>query len=387
MRKRVVLINKYGALHPSATGRPVRKLADFLWENDIDVIVLSIRAPYKGQISSTHEILPYRTIELADLYSGTNKYLRLLGNLADGFRLIICSMFLPRHQMKIVLTDPSLINVWAILFRPFFRSQLAFWTMDLYPEAFVSAGLVSCKNPIYRMITSLVYHHVPDFLITLGEQQYRYLCRQYNKSSIPHIVLPCGICSIERADIPFWRKNNQDKIVFCYAGNIGEAHNDVFLLELIRQLNPEKHLFLLRLYGAKAQQILKEASMSKSVIVLDYITPAELQFVDICVASLLPSWNHVCVPSKVVSAICSGIPVLYNANEESEGAYMFSDAIWLVSDSANIKENIAVFLGNLSDEDIVLKKKAAGKYTQRLLIMENDNLSVLLEITKINKNK
>lgn len=104
-------------------------------------------------------------------------------------------------------------------------------------------------------------------------------------------------------------------------------------------------------------------------------------------ASLLPSWNHVCVPSKVVSAICSGIPVLYNANEESEGAYMFSDAIWLVSDSANIKENIAVFLGNLSDEDIVLKKKAAGKYTQSLLIMENDNLSVLLEITKINKNK
>ena len=66
---------------------------------------------------------------------------------------------------------------------------------------------------------------------------------------------------------------------------------------------------------------------------------------------------------------------------------MFSDAIWLVSDSANIKENIAVFLGNLSDEDIVLKKKAAGKYTQSLLIMENDNLSVLLEITKINKNK
>ena len=158
MRKRLVLINKYGAINPSATGRHVRKLADFLWENDIDVIVLSIRAPYKGQISSTHEILPYRTIELADLYSGTNKYLRLLGNLADGFRLIICSMFLPRPQMKIVLTDPSLINVWAILFRPFFRSQLAFWTMDLYPEAFVSAGLVSCKNPIYRMITLSLIH-------------------------------------------------------------------------------------------------------------------------------------------------------------------------------------------------------------------------------------
>ena len=381
MRKRVVIINKYGALHPSATGRPIRKLADFLWKNGVDVIVLSIDASYKGQISGQDEKLPYRTIELPDFYSGVNKWLRLFGNLVDGFRLITYSMLLPRHQLKVVLTDPSLINAWAILFRPFYRSQLVFWTMDLYPEAFVSAGLVSCKNPVYRGIASLIYDHGPDFLITLGEQQYRYLCRQYNKSSIPHIVLPCGICSIERANIPFWRKDNQDKIVFCYAGNIGEAHNDIFLLELIKQLNPKKYLFLLRLYGAKAQRILKEAAMSESVIVLDYIAPVELQFVDICVASLLPSWNHVCVPSKVVSAICSGIPVLYNANEESEGAYMFSDAIWLVSNSENVKENIAVFLENLSDEDILLKKKAAGKYTQSLLKMENDNLSVLLEIT------
>lgn len=77
MQKRVVIINKYGALHPSATGRPVRKLADFLWENGVDVIVLSIHASYKGQVSQQHEKLPYRTIELSDFYNGANKWLRL----------------------------------------------------------------------------------------------------------------------------------------------------------------------------------------------------------------------------------------------------------------------------------------------------------------------
>lgn len=90
MSKRVVIINKYGALHPSATGRPVRHLADFLWKNGVDVIVLSIHASYKGQVSGQQEKLPYRVIELSDFYSGTNRYLRLLGNLADGFRLITC---------------------------------------------------------------------------------------------------------------------------------------------------------------------------------------------------------------------------------------------------------------------------------------------------------
>lgn len=333
MQKRVVIINKYGALHPSATGRPVRNLADFLWSKGVDVIVLSIHASYKGQVSWRQEKLPYRVIELSDFYNGTNKLLRLLGNLVDGFRLITYSMLLPRHQLKVVLTDPSLINVWAVLFRPFYRSLLVFWTMDLYPEAFASAGLVSRNGFIYRVISSFVYRHVPDFLIALGEQQYRYLCRQYKRPFIPHIVLPCGMCTREEADVPVWRKNNQNKIIFCYAGNIGEAHNGDFLLELIKYLNPEKHLILLRLYGAKAQRVLNQSEALDSVVILDYITPAEMQYVDICVASLLPAWNHVCVPSKVVSSVCRGIPVLYNANEESEGAYMFQDAIWLLPDS------------------------------------------------------
>lgn len=382
MQKRVVIINKYGALHPSATGRPVRNLADFLWSNGVDVIVLSIHAPYKGQVSRQQEKLPYRVIELPDFYNGTNKLLRLLGNLVDGFRLITYSMWLPRHQLKVVLTDPSLINAWAVLFRPFYRSRLAFWTMDLYPEAFASAGLVSRKNLIYRMIASFVYHHVPDFIIALGEQQYRYLCRQYKKAFIPHIVLPCGVCVREKADIPLWREMNQDKIIFCYAGNIGEAHNDLFLLELIRQLDPQKHLLLLRLYGAKAERVLKVAGNAESVIVLDYINSGEMQFIDICVASLLPAWNHVCVPSKVVSAICSGIPVVYNANEESEGACMFPEAIWLIPDSDNMAERITGFLERLTPREIQQKKEFAEIYARNLVEMEKTSLSCLLNNEK-----
>ncbi|MFV0583734.1 MAG: hypothetical protein ACK5N4_17005 [Parabacteroides gordonii] len=380
MSKRVVIINKYGALHPSATGRPVRHLADFLWKNGVDVIVLSIHASYKGQVSGQQEKLPYRVIELSDFYSGTNRYLRLLSNLADGFRLITYSMLLPQHELKVVLTDPSLINAWAVFFRPLFRSRLAFWTMDLYPEAFASAGLVSRRNPVYRMIASFVYWRVPDFLIALGEQQYRYLCRQYHRPFIPHVVLPCGVCRKEETDEPFWRKANRDKIIFCYAGNIGEAHNDVFLLELIRQLDPDKHLILLRLYGAKAERVLKEAASFKSVTILDYITPAEMLYVDICVASLLPAWNHVCVPSKVVSAINSGIPVLYNATEESEGACMFPDAVWLVPDSTDLQRSVSVLLNALSENEIFEKKEAAQRYAQELLRVEYNSYSDLLEI-------
>ena len=380
VKKRVVILNKFGARHPSITGSSSRDMADYLSGNGIDVVVVSIHAPYKGQVGNCKEELPYRTIELSSLYNGNNKLLRLAGNLVDGFRLIVRSMFLPRHDVKIVMTDPSLINAWAILFRPFFRSKLAFWTMDLYPDAFAAAGLVSNTNLLYRALSAFVYGRRPDFLITLGEQQYRYLCRRYKTDSIPHIALPCGIYENTPSEKPSWRLNHPDKIVFCYAGNIGEAHNALFLVELVNRLDPEKHVIVLSLYGAKALWVWDHICNDDAVVRVDYVSRGELQYVDINVASLLPAWNHVCVPSKLVSAICAGTPVLYNANEESEGACMFPDAIWLLPDSGDLPESVSAFLDRLSPEEIAFKRKAAERYSQELLSMENMNQSNLLKL-------
>lgn len=381
-QKRVVIVNKYGPRHPSATGFPIRKLADYLSAEGIEITVISIRAAYKGKMSVEGEVLPYHTIELLGLYNGTGKLIRLAVNLIDGFRLMIRSMFLPRHDLKIVMTDPSLLNAWAIFLRPLYRSRLVFWTMDLYPEAFASAGLVSKGNWVYRLLLAFVYSHVPDFLIALGEQQYRYLCRQYGCDSIPHIILPCGIYECCPSEVPSWRMENQDKIIFCYAGNVGEAHNAAFLLELIKQLNPEKHLILLRLYGCKVSCLLDAARMSKAVLILDYLPQSEMQYVDVNVASLLAAWNHVCVPSKVVSAICAGTPVLYNANEESEGACMFPEAVWLLPDSENRAIAVRQFLDHVSPDAISRKREAARKYAGEMIRIERAGLQSLLDILK-----
>lgn len=381
-QKRVVIVNKYGPRHPSATGFPIRKLADYLSGEGIEINVISIRAAYKGKMSVEGEVLPYRTIELFSLYNGTSKLIRLAVNLIDGFRLMVRSMFLPRHDLKIVMTDPSLLNAWAVFLRPFYRSRLVFWTMDLYPDAFVSAGLVSKSNWAYRLSAAFIYSHVPDFLIALGEQQYRYLCRQYGCDSIPHIILPCGIYENSLSEIPSWRIENKGKIIFCYAGNVGEAHNSAFLLELIKQLDPEKHLILLRLYGCKADNLLNAVRHKKAVLILDYLPQGEMQYVDVNVASLLAAWNHVCVPSKVVNAICAGTPVLYNANEESEGACMFQEAVWLLPDSPNQAIVIRQFLDHLSPEAISRKREAARKYAVEMLRIEKHSLQRLSDIFK-----
>ncbi|WP_347396236.1 hypothetical protein [Parabacteroides leei] len=187
IKKRVTILNKFGATHPSITGKSAKLLADFLYRNGLDVRVVSIKATYKGKEGDDHLSLPFRSVELKGLYNGCNKYIRLLINLIDGFRLVATSLMGKRDDIKIVMTDPSMINMWAILLKPFYHSKLIFWTMDLYPDAFCSAGLIQSGNFIYRLLSSAIYRFSPDYLITLGTCQYRYLSEKYNKD------IPCTL--------------------------------------------------------------------------------------------------------------------------------------------------------------------------------------------------
>ena len=363
MRSRVTILNKFGAIHPSITGKSAGELANFLHDQGIDVRIISFKASYKGKCADENQSLPFQSVELKGLYNGYNKYLRLLVNLIDGFRLILASLTGRRDDVKIVMTDPSLINMWAVLLKPLYRSKLVFWTMDLYPDAFRSAGLVGQGNLLYLLLSSVVYRFPPDYLIALGTQQYNYLSGRYKKK-IPCTLLPCGIHVTEStSELPWWKQKYQDKIILCYAGNLGEAHDARFLQELIDQLDPERYVMLLALYGAKAVNILQNNGTRNGVVSLDYISPAQLAFVDVNVASLLSDWNHVCVPSKVVSAICSGSPVLYNASVASEGYCMFKDAVWLIPETNDYSIQISEFYKKLNKEDIERKKKAAFRYT------------------------
>lgn len=254
--------------------------------------------------------------------------------------------------------------------------------MDLYPDAFYSAKLVSRKNPLFQLTHRIVYHHASDFMIALGEQQYRYLSDRY-KQEIPHTILPCGINAFETSGKqPWWREKYNDKIILCYAGNLGEAHDSRFLMELIDQLMPERFVMLLALYGAKAKEVLEMAKSRSGVEIVDYVTTNDLSHIDINVGSLLSTWNNVCVPSKVVSAICAGTPVLYNASQDSEGYKMFSDALWLIPDDSDYHNMVSSFYRGLTLDAMDRKKQAAQKHAKRLLSIKNYAFQDILSYCK-----
>ncbi|WP_075556927.1 glycosyltransferase family protein [Parabacteroides timonensis] len=379
--RKIDIIEKFSPRHPSIAGRSVKLMADILHSNGLDVHTFSIDAVYKGQVAEKIR-LPYPVTELKAIYNGNNKILRLLVGLLDGFRLVFSACRMTDADVRIVLTNPSLINFWAALFKYFSRSRWVFWTMDLYPDAFCSAGLVKSTNPLFRIIHHWVYQTAPDYMIALGERQYAYLKEKYKKE-IPHTVLPAGVNIMKQVkEMPDWKEGNKDKITMCYAGNLGEAHDALFLFQLIDRMDPEKFMILLALYGSKANWLLEKVRFKQGVVIVNHV---ELEFIDINIASLLPCWNHVCVPSKVVSAICAGTSVLYNASEYSEGYCMFPKALWLISETDDYERSIVDFYHSVTREIIDTKKQAAREYARQLVVMQENAFQEIIQYCKNTK--
>jgi len=335
------------------------------------MLVRYIHAPYAGgQDSQEPAGIPGG---MSSIYNGKNKILRFIGNFIEGYRLIRLS--LPYADAIITLTDPPMLNFWAGLLCHQKKIPWIYWALDLYPDAFAAAGIVSPKNHAYQVFHKTIQSHPPDFLIALGFQQAVFLKDKFQKD-IPSTILPCGIIEINKCKSPpEW--HSKTKTVFAYAGNMGEAHDPEFLIQLIQRMDPNKHICLLSVYGAKAGRVLSTIEKHPSVQILDHIPQEYLPYIDIHLVCLLPEWTHICVPSKAVSAICSGKSIAFQGAMHSDIWQMFKNAAFYIDTShqpIKMIEDINNML-NLSKSSQTLQDKHAQALSYRTQLFKQKTSS------------
>ncbi len=353
--KKVIIVNKFGPVSNAITGQSAKELADFLSDKNIEITFICLRAGYKNAINAgSHNGGNCRIKELKTFYHGDSALLRMFNSLIDGLRMWIASLT-RKCDAIIVMTDPPLLFFWFQLFRSFSKRKLLYWTMDLYPEAFVAGKFTKSSNVLYRFLHRIVYKRPPDLMIALGEKQLEYLNASF-KRAIPNVIIPCGLVETKNLPLSDYNKNNNKKITFGYGGNIGEAHDAEFLISLIRQLDPEKHEMVISLYGSKADHVKQHIRDSKAVKFRDFLSTSDIAAIDINVATLLPQWHHICVPSKAVTAICCGSSLLLNATREADNWNMFKDGSWLIESGKDYTVEIRRYLSKISREAIDIKK-------------------------------
>lgn len=347
------IVNRHYPPDPGVTGHAAAELARFLSAEGIGVTVASVAGRYAGGVAGGDGGVDVAQVRVPAIYDGKRSLPRLAASLIEGRSL--CRGL--RDGVVIGMTDPPLLNWW--LARHCAKRGLPWicWSMDLYPDAFASAGLVSRSHPLFRRILDTLRRCRPDHLIALGEAQADFL-REVLGWDMSCTMLPCGIHNEPQGMEPPWHPG-PEKTVLGYLGNIGQAHDPAFVTAVMRALDPEKHLLLLSPYGVHARGLLDEAARHPAVRVVGNLPRAELGWIDVHLVSLRPHWDHVCVPSKAVSAVCSGSAILACMSDRNDNWRMLGRAGWRIDPGADLDAALLNWTASLTRDAVDARKREA----------------------------
>ena len=360
---KIAIVNRNYPPRTGITGESACQLARYLETNtNAKVTVVSSRSDYAGGGADIEPVGDVRLIR--SWYDGKNKLLRLFSSFLESY-LLIRTARSTKPDRIIVMTDPPFLQFWAPLLLEG-KCPWTLWSMDVYPDAFVSGNLVKPNNLAYRALHHLTYKNSPDSLITLGPLQGEYLRVAYRKP-IEHVaVVPCGVYAKQDQPTaePAWKKDSAGKILLGYCGNLGEAHSVEFLKQVINHFDPARYHMVLSVYGVKAQEILDHARTKQTGIsITPRVEREHMHFIDIHLVSLMERWSHVCVPSKAVSAICSESPILLYGTPDCDNWKMLGFGGWLIRQSSNpndVSKAVRHFLDVMDHDAIESKKRDAS---------------------------
>lgn len=281
-----------------------------------------------------------------------------------------------RCQFYIVMSDPPFNNFLASLILK--KKSYAFWTMDLYPEAFVSAGLTSENNPLYRFYRLAIRSSQPAFVIALGKGQASELKLLFPRTKLLSYAIGLTQNTGHDIETPDWY--DKEKFTFAYIGNIGEAHDEIFITQFAKALDPGRHVLIISVYGSKKNLIIQELIQLPAVKIIDNISDSALRWIDVQMVSLKSEWTHICVPSKALYGMSLGSAILFQGVRESDAWEYVKDCGWHISENYRSSGEINKFLNGLSGEDVVKKKKQISGIIEQL---KNSNQYSLEQIGRL----
>ena len=257
------------------------------------------------------------------------------------------------------------------------RVRWAEWTMDLYPQAFVAAGLAGVRNPIVGALAGAQRRRAPDLDICLGPAQLDHVRRERGTGRAG-LVLPTGLFDSEPLDPPEWRRD-ESRTVLAYAGNLGEAHSADSVARLVERASPERFLFLFAPHGSRADVLRHRLDGAPHVRWSERLDAAALDHADAHIVSLRPGWEHVCVPSKALSAFSRGRPVLFLGSADSDSWRFARGAGWLVPEPPSDAAIDAALEAVADPAALAAATEAAVAAHARLAGIRAEGLSRLLE--------
>jgi hypothetical protein len=304
--------------------------------------------------------------------------LKFIWSIIEGLWLVIQAWRL-RIETVITLSNPPFINLWSSYILK--RRKWLYWSFDLYPDALFSDAKLNRRSILGRFIARNTYKNPPYGIIALGERQKMYLQKKYLDPIQEQFVLPCGIIDTPlAASVPLWASNAG--IILGYAGNIGRAHSVEFLINVINEVKCRPDIrMVISVYGCNRVLVEKaiEDASNPNIFLVPTVNQAELGWIDVHLVTLEEEWTNVSVPSKAVSAVCSGSAIWFCGSTESDTYREFQECCYY---SKGERLDVIAILNSISRSDVEIKRANAQRKKCELLIREGAVINRVVSLIK-----
>lgn len=341
---KVLLLNQVFYPDVAATAQHGHDLARDLVRHGHEVTAVASRSIYgqKGASLPRHEVVD--GIEIHRVGRSLFGKVGIAGRLAD-FLLFYVSAFvkvmtLPRHDAVVCFTTPPFIAIVGLLLRAIKGTRCVYWVMDLYPDVAIASGIMKERATPTRLLERLhrrVLRSV-DAVVVLGRcMRDRVVAKGVPEERV-HLI---GVWSDSEEIDPAIRSDNPyreewsigDRLLVMYSGNFGIGHDVDTFLEAAKALQDDDRIRFAFVGGGKrkseVEAFIDANDLSSTCIVAPY-QPRErlgdlLTAADVHLATMLPGWEGVMVPSKLFGMLAAGRPVLFVGPATSEVALVIEE--------------------------------------------------------------
>jgi colanic acid biosynthesis glycosyl transferase WcaI len=340
---RIAFVNRY--FHPDLSGaaQMLTQLAEDLDAKGLEVTVITSRTAYV-----TEEMrLPKRSmhkgiyvIRVSTTNLGSDRaWTRVIDYASFYLAALWVALRLRAQDALVVLSDPPLLSVLAVIVGTLKKVRTYCWLQDVYPDIAIRAGVLPEGAIAHwlRIVAQLSLRKVTN-VIVLGRCMEKHLIDSglsaYNMTQIPNWADGVQIESVYEADNEFLNRHGlKGRFIAMYSGHLGTVHEFTTILGMIRRTQSYSDVSFCFVGDGPQKRCLVDTVRREAlqhVLFLPYETKERLRFslsaADIHLVSLRGEMAGLSVPSKLYGIMAAGRPVIFIGPKESESAMVIRKA-------------------------------------------------------------
>ena len=288
----------------------------------------------------------YKKIKYEEKYDGKIKIHRFAmfqegkNPVFRAFRYILCNMIqywkgihVKDADILISGSTPPTQGILCSLVKRKLKIPFIYNLQDVFPDSLVYAGLTKKGSLLWkigRKIENYTYRHADQIIVISEDIKKNIIEKGVPESKITVIrnwVDTNKVYPIEKKDNRL-RKELQlkdDIFYVIYAGNLGKAQGVEILIDAVNQLKDEKNIeFLIFGNGVEEESLRNKISNLKLKNIIIYPLQPESRVAevyslgDVCIVSCRKGYGRNAFPSKTVSIMATGTPIIASFDRESE---------------------------------------------------------------------